>query len=109
MTLRVACTLRAARLLARVRRNSAEDGPLAFLVSGGCCGGTAPVLCRRDAVLDGFDVPLGEVDGIPVFAHPDHARYLAGTPLIIDATDDPRSDTWSLEMLHGGRFVLAAR
>ena len=52
---------------------------------------------------------LGEVDGIPVFAQPDHARYLAGTPLIIDATDDPRSDTWSLEMLHGGRFVLAER
>ena len=107
MTLRVACTLRAARLLARVRRDSPGDGPLAFLVSGGCCGGTAPVLCRRDAVLDGFDVALGEVDGIPVFAHPDHARYLAGSPLVIDATDDPRSDTWSLEMLHGGRFVLA--
>jgi uncharacterized protein (DUF779 family) len=54
-------------------------------------------------------VPLGEVDGIPVFAHPDHARYLAGTPLLIDATDDPRSDTWSLEMRHGGRFVLVER
>ena len=107
MTLRVACTLRAARLLARVRRDSATEEPLAFLVSGDCCGGTGPVLCGRDAVLDGFDVPLGEVDGIPVFAHPDHARYLAGSPLVIDATDDPRSDTWSLEMLHGGRFVLA--
>jgi len=77
-------------------------------VSGGCCGGTAPVLCRRDAVLDGFDVRLGEIDGVPVFAHPDHARYLAGTSLVIDATDDPRSDTWSLEVAHGGRFVLGS-
>ena len=106
MTLRVACTLRAARLLARVRRDSAEDGPLAFLVSGGCCGGTAPVLCRRDAVLDGFDVALGEVDGIPVFAHPDHARYLCHDRFVIDALDRAASDTFSLEVPYGGRFVL---
>ena len=99
----------ASRLLSRVRQASPSGAQLAFLVSGGCCGGTAPVLCRRDAVLEGFDVCLGEVEGIPVFAHPDHARYLAGTPMLIDATDDPRSDTWSLEMLHGGRFVLAER
>ncbi len=107
MTACVGLTPRAGRLLARVRRGSPEGADLAFLVSGGCCGGTAPVLCRRDAVLDGFDVRLGEIDGVPVFAHPDHARYLAGSPLVIDASDDPRSDVWSLEMAHGGRFVLA--
>jgi uncharacterized protein (DUF779 family) len=100
-------TPRARRLLARVRA-AADPGapPLAFIVSGGCCGGTAPVLCHRTNVIDGFDVPLGEADGVPVFAHPDHARYLARDRFLIDALGDPRSDTFSLETPHGGRFVL---
>jgi uncharacterized protein (DUF779 family) len=100
-------TPRAHRLLARVRaaENPAAE-PLAFLVSGGCCGGTNPVLCRRSNVIAGFDVALGEADGIPVYAHPDHAQYLARDRFVIDALDDPRSDTFSLEIVHGGRFVL---
>jgi uncharacterized protein (DUF779 family) len=57
-------------------------------------------------VIDGFDVLLGEVDGVPVFAHPDHAQYLHRDRFVIDALDDPRSDTFSLEIAHGGRFVL---
>ena len=97
-------TLRAQQLLERVRR--ADDGALAFLISGGCCGGTNPVLCRRDAVLDGFDVPLGEAGGLPVFAHPEHARYLAQNHFVIDALDAASSDTFSLEAAYGGRFVL---
>ena len=99
-------TLRARQLLARVQRAITDDTALAFLVSGGCCGGTNPVLCRRDAVLDGFDVALGEAGGLPVFAHPEHARYLTQNHFVIDALDDVRSDTFSLEAAHGGRFVL---
>jgi uncharacterized protein (DUF779 family) len=100
-------TARAHRLLARVRAAEDPDAPpLAFLISGGCCGGTNPVLCRRSNVMDGFDVPLGEVDGIGIFAHPEHARYLVRDRFVIDALDDPRSDTFSLEIPHGGRFVL---
>jgi uncharacterized protein (DUF779 family) len=100
-------TLEAQRLLARVRA-AEEPGadPLAFLISGGCCGGTNPVLCRRANVIEGFDVALGEADGLGVFAHPDHARYLAENTFVIDALDDVRSDTFSLEIVHGGRFVL---
>ena len=100
-------TARAHRLLARVR--AAEEpgaAPLAFLVSGGCCGGTNPVLCRQTNVIEGFDVRLGDVDGIAIFAHPEHARYLVRDRFVIDALDDPRSDTFSLEIVHGGRFVL---
>lgn len=100
-------TPRALRLLNRVLAAESPTGDgLAFLVSGGCCGGTNPVLCRRSTVLDGFDVPLGEVGGIEVFAHPDHARYLADDRFVIDAVDDARSDTFSLEITHGGRFVI---
>ena len=100
-------TPRAGRLLARVR--AAADpgaGPLAFLVSGGCCGGTNPVLCRRSNVIEGFDVPLGEAGGVAVYAHPDHARYLTHDRFVIDAIDGVGSDTFSLEIPHGGRFVL---
>ena len=82
------------------------DGALAFMISGDGCGGTNPVLCRKDTVLIGFDVPLGAVAGIPLFAHPDHARYLARDRFVIDALDDARSDTFSLEASYGGRFVL---
>jgi uncharacterized protein (DUF779 family) len=99
-------TVRARRLLARVRQAAVDDGPFAFLISGGCCGGTTPVLCRRDAVIDGFDVALGDAAGVPVFAHPEHARYLARDRFVIDALDGVRSDTFSLEAGHGGRFVL---
>jgi len=99
-------TLRGMRLLTRVQAAQDGEGSLAFMISGGCCGGTNPVLCRRDAVLDGFDVPLGAAGGVPVFAHPDHARYLSRDRFVIDAVDHAASDTFSLETTHGGRFVL---
>ena len=100
-------TPRARRLLDRVRRAvDPADGALAFMISGGCCGGTNPVLCRRTTILEGFDVLLGEAGGLAVYAHPDHAQYLARDRFVIDAIDDPRSDTFSLEIPHGGRFVL---
>jgi uncharacterized protein (DUF779 family) len=99
-------TPRARRLLDRVRAAEPGGEPLAFVVSGGCCGGTNPVLCRRASVLEGFDVPLGDAGGVPVFAHPDHARYLARDRFVIDAIEGARSDTFSLEIPHGGRFVL---
>jgi uncharacterized protein (DUF779 family) len=112
VTPRAACagtTARALRLLERVRRAASDDTALVFLISGGCCGGTSPVLCRRDAVLDGFDVALGEAGGLPVFAHPEHARYLERNHFVIDALDDVRTDTFSLEAAHGGRFVIVDR
>jgi len=100
-------TPRAHRLLARVRAAAATAGePFALMISGGCCGGTNPVLCLRSNIIEGFDVQLGEADGVAVYAHPDHARYLAADRFVIDALDDVRSDTFSLEIPHGGRFVL---
>jgi uncharacterized protein (DUF779 family) len=100
-------TPRARRLLERVRACADDlDDPLAFMVSGGCCGGTNPVLCRRSNLVHGFDVYLGLASGVAVYAHPDHARYLARDRFVIDAIDDARSDTFSLEIPHGGRFVL---
>jgi uncharacterized protein (DUF779 family) len=99
-------TVRARQLLLRVQQTLDDGARLAFLISGGCCGGTNPVLCRRDAVLDGFDVALGDAAGVPVFAHPEHARYLSSDHFVIDALDDARSDTFSLEAAHGGRFVM---
>lgn len=99
-------TPHAHRLLGRVQTAEGAGDPLVFLISGGCCGGTNPVLCRRSNVIDGFDVLLGDAAGVPVYAHPEHARYLGTDRFLIDAIDDPRSDTFSLEIRHGGRFVL---
>jgi uncharacterized protein (DUF779 family) len=100
-------TPRARRLLARVRGEAASPAdPLAFMISGGCCSGTNPVLCRQSNIIEGFDVSLGEVDGIPVYAHPEHAQYLMRNRFIIDAIDNARSDTFSIEIPYGGRFVL---
>lgn len=96
----------ACRLLARVRAADPGGEPLAFLISGGCCGGTSPTLCRVSDVLAGFDVRLGAADGVGVFAHPEHAAYLARDRFVIDAIEDARGDTFSLEIPHGGRFVL---
>lgn len=92
-------------MLARVADDPAAP-PLAFLLSGGCCGGTSPVLVDRATVLEGFDVPLGDVGGVPLFAHPDHARHLDGERFVLDVLEGARSDTFSLEVAHGGRFVL---
>jgi len=100
-------TTRAHRLLDRVRAaNPAASDPLAFMISGGCCGGTAPVLVRQSNIIGGFDVQIGEAAGVPVFAHPHHAEFLKLDLFVIDAIDDPRSDTFSIEIAHGGRFVL---
>ncbi|MFI5397259.1 MAG: DUF779 domain-containing protein [Candidatus Binatia bacterium] len=99
-------TPRAHRLLDRVRGDVPAADPLAFMISGGCCGGTSPVLCRQSNIIGGFDVCLGEADGISVYAHPEHARYLLRDRFVIDAIEDARSDTFSLEIPYGGRFVL---
>jgi uncharacterized protein (DUF779 family) len=100
-------TPRAHRLLDRVRAGVEVAGePFAFMISGGCCGGTNPVLCRRSNIIDGFDVQIGSVADVPVYAHPDHARYLERDRFVIDAIDDARSDTFSLEIPYGGRFIL---
>jgi uncharacterized protein (DUF779 family) len=93
-------------LLDRVQTALGEGTPLAFLISGGCCGGASPVLCHGEAVVPRFDVRLGEAGSVPVFAHPEHARQLARDRFVVDALDDPRSDTFSLETAHGGRFIL---
>src|SRR2546430_9726040 len=86
-------TPRAHRLLERVRAAAPEGDPLAFMVSGGCCGGTNPVLCHRANILEGFDVPLGEAGGIAVYAPPDHPRYPLRDPFLIDALHDARGAT----------------
>jgi uncharacterized protein (DUF779 family) len=100
-------TPRARRLLERVRgAESVEGDPLALMISGGCCGGTNPVLLRQSNIVAGLDVRIGEVDGVAVYAHPDHARYLTRDRFLIDALEGVRSDTFSLEIPYGARFVL---
>lgn len=78
---------------------------LVFMISGGCCDNTAPML------LDGFlvgqgDVHLGEIAGIGVYASKEHAKTLSGSGLIIGVRKATGGGGFSLETPLGLRFCL---
>jgi uncharacterized protein (DUF779 family) len=90
-----------------VRRVAAEGRRDLVLVLGtGCCDSTAPFL--YDSYYPGPDaVPVGEIDGVPVYAH----RWLAALygedeGLEIDVEQSVANDSFSLESDYDCRFVL---
>jgi uncharacterized protein len=90
-----------------VRKVAAEGRPDLVMVLGtGCCDSTAPFL--YDRYYPGPDtVPVGDVEGVPVYAH----RWLAslygeGDGLEIDVADGLANDSFSLESEYDCRFVL---
>jgi uncharacterized protein (DUF779 family) len=73
----------AARLA--VRRLRAVRGPLMFVQSAGCCGGSAPMCFPRGEYLTGLgDLLLGSVEGCPFYI--DRQLYQAWHPgrLVLD-------------------------
>jgi uncharacterized protein (DUF779 family) len=90
-----------------VQRVAAEGRrDLVMVLGTGCCDSTAPFL--YDRYYPGPDaVAVGDVDGVPVYAH----RWLAslyedGDGLEIDVEDDVANDSFSLESDFDCRFVL---
>ena len=62
---RVTATPAARQAIAGLR---ARGGPLMFVQSAGCCGGSAPMCFRRgEFLLGAADVLLGEVEGCPFY------------------------------------------
>ena len=62
---RVTATPAARQAIAGLR---ARGGPLMFVQSAGCCGGSAPLCFRRgEFLLGAADVLLGEVEGCPFY------------------------------------------
>lgn len=108
---RVDLTKSAAELL---RSLYAENGPLMFHQSGGCCDGSSPMCYPAGEFLTGdSDVLLGdlEVPGmtpVPVWMSRDQFAYWSHTHLTIDVVKG-RGSGFSLEAPTGNRFLIRSR
>jgi uncharacterized protein (DUF779 family) len=88
----------------RVAASGRED--LVLVLGTGCCDSTAPYL--YDHYYPGRDaVQVGDVQGVPVFAHRWLADLYAGSHgLQVDCRQDVVSDSFSLESELGCRLTL---
>jgi uncharacterized protein (DUF779 family) len=110
-TERVAVTPEAADLLRRLR---ADNGPLMFHQSGGCCDGSSP-MCYPDGefITGDSDIKLGELDiegeeTVPVWMSREQFAYWSHTHLTIDVVKG-RGAGFSLEAPTGQRFLIRSR
>jgi uncharacterized protein (DUF779 family) len=110
-TERVAVTPEAADLLRRLR---ADNGPLMFHQSGGCCDGSSP-MCYLDGefITGDSDIKLGELDiegeeTVPVWMSREQFAYWSHTHLTIDVVKG-RGAGFSLEAPTGQRFLIRSR
>jgi uncharacterized protein len=101
---RVTATEAAAAAVRRVAAEGRED--LVMVLGTGCCDSTAPFL--YDRYYPGSDtVAVGEVEGVPVYAHEWLARlYASGDGLEIDVDAGVPNDSFSLESDYDCRFTL---
>ncbi len=103
---RVDVTPAAAALL---RELAAENGPLLFHQSGGCCDGSAPMCYpRKEFKIGQRDVLLGEIEGCPFFMGGAQFEYWKHTHLTIDVVPG-RGSGFSLEAPRGVRFLTRSR
>jgi uncharacterized protein (DUF779 family) len=107
---RVDVTPEAADMLRRLR---ADNGPLMFHQSGGCCDGSSP-MCYPDGdfITGDADVHLGDLPldagVVPVWMSKGQFEYWRHTHLTIDVVPG-RGAGFSLEAPHGVRFLLRSR
>jgi uncharacterized protein (DUF779 family) len=103
---RVLFTPKAAALVAQLK---ADNGPLIFHLSGGCCEGSAPMCFRRGDFRPGAqDVLLGWVDGCPFYVGASQFQYWAYCEITVDLTEGG-GDSFSLEAADGVRFIVRSR
>ena len=110
-TARVDVTPAAAEMIRRLR---AENGPLMFHQSGGCCDGSSPMCFPLGDFLTGdADQFLGELDAgtpepVPVWMSKEQFAYWRHTHLTIDLVPG-RGAGFSLEGPTGFRFLIRSR
>ena len=64
---------------------TAENGPILFHQSGGCCDGSSPMCYPRSDFMTGdADVLLGEIAGAPFYISRSQFEYWKHTQIIID-------------------------
>ncbi|NTV12183.1 MAG: DUF779 domain-containing protein [Zoogloea sp.] len=86
--------------LALVERLKAKHGELVFLLSGGCCEGTAANCFIRGEIQPGErEILLGEIGGCPFYISLTHYEFSRHTEIVIDA--EPMRGV-------GGEFSLEA-
>ena len=108
---RVAVTAEAAELL---RRLTADNGPLMFHQSGGCCDGSAPMCFPAgEFLISDADVHLGDLDiglekPIGVWISREQFEYWSHTHITIDVVPG-RGAGVSLEAPTGKRFIIRSR
>jgi uncharacterized protein (DUF779 family) len=88
---------------------TAENGPILFHQSGGCCDGSSPMCYPRNDFMTGdSDVQLGEIAGAPFFMSRSQFEYWKHTQIIIDVVPG-RGGMFSLENGRGVRFLTRSR
>ena len=98
-----------------IRKLTANNGPLMFHQSGGCCDGSAPMCYTAGEFrVGGADVLLGELvidqipDPIKVWISLEQFEYWKHTHITIDAVPG-RGGGFSLETPEGLRFIIHSR
>ena len=95
--------------IAMIEKLQAQNGPLLFHQSGGCCDGSAPMCYPRGEVRVGAqDVVMGEIGGQPFYMGRSQFEYWEHTHLIIDLVTG-RGSGFSLEAPEGVRFLTRSR
>lgn len=95
--------------IAMIEKLQAQNGPLLFHQSGGCCDGSAPMCYPRGEFRVGAqDVFMGEIGGQPFYMGRSQFEYWQHTHLIIDLVTG-RGSGFSLEAPEGVRFLTRSR
>lgn len=83
-----------------------EHGALIFLISGGCCDGSAPLcFCADDFKLGESDVLLGYVEETPVYVSAILSDYYTEDHAFCLDVAQGRGGGFSMEAPYGVRFL----
>lgn len=100
---RVSATEAALQLIAEIE---ADNGPVLFHQSGGCCDGSSPMCYPRDDFIVGDrDVLLGEIGGAPFYIGAAQYEAWKHTDLLIDVVPG-RGGMFSLDNGREKRFLV---
>ena len=105
-TKRVSATPSALTLIDRL---TAENGPIAFLQSGGCCEGSGPICMPiNEFNPSASDVILGEWKDATFYMGDSHFTFAENMHTILDATPNS-SGSFSLDCGTGFAFITGGR
>ena len=92
-----------------IRQLQAENGPLMFHQSGGCCDGSSPMcFAKGDFIVGPSDLCLGQIEDCDFWMSGDQFTYWQHTHLTVDVTPG-RGASFSLEIPMGVRFLIRSR